>query len=134
MPPILAASVRSIPSRTAARDRRRRLWLAFFVVAASRRSSLAEKSVRSLTAAGMARVLPSTIEPDQAQSGNPGESARKATGIITYYNHQRYHESLGNLTPADVYFGRGPAILLERERIKRQTIAGRRLQHHAQAA
>ncbi len=44
------------------------------------------------------------------------------------------HESLSNLTPADVYFGRGEAILLERERIKRQTLARRRLLHHAQAA
>jgi putative transposase len=50
------------------------------------------------------------------------------------YNHRRYHESIGNLTPADVYFGRGQTILLERERIKRQTIAQRRLQHHRQAA
>ena len=41
---------------------------------------------------------------------------------------------LGNLTPADVYFGRGETILLERERIKRQTILHRRLQHHTQAA
>ncbi|HEX6010203.1 MAG TPA: IS3 family transposase, partial [Geminicoccaceae bacterium] len=47
-------------------------------------------------------------------------------------NHARAHESLSNL--ADVYFGRGEAILLERERIKRQTLASRRLQHHAQAA
>ena len=46
----------------------------------------------------------------------------------------RHHESHGNLPPADVYFGRGETILLERERIKRQTIANRRLQHHAQAA
>ena len=36
--------------------------------------------------------------------------------------------------PADVYFGRGPTILAERERIKRQTIANRRLQHRLQAA
>ena len=36
--------------------------------------------------------------------------------------------------PADVYFGRGQTILIERERIKRQTIANRRLLHHAQAA
>ena len=46
----------------------------------------------------------------------------------------RAHESLSNLTPADVYFGRREAILLERARIKRQTLASRRLQHHAQAA
>ena len=50
------------------------------------------------------------------------------------YNHRRYHESLGNLTPADVYCGRGQTILLQRERIKRKTIALRRLQHEQQAA
>ena len=46
----------------------------------------------------------------------------------------RYHESIDNLTPADVYFGRGPTIVAERKRIKRQTIANRRLQHRLQAA
>lgn len=40
----------------------------------------------------------------------------------------------GNLTPADVYFGRGETILRERARIKRQTLIDRRLRHHAQAA
>ena len=44
------------------------------------------------------------------------------------YNHCRYHESIDNLTPADVYFGRGQTILLQRERIKRQTITQRRFQ------
>ena len=42
MPPIRAASVRFIPSRTAASDNKRRLWLAFLVPAARRRSSAAE--------------------------------------------------------------------------------------------
>jgi hypothetical protein len=32
------------------------------------------------------------------------------------------------------YFGRGKTILIERERIKRQTIANRRLLHRRQAA
>ncbi len=64
----------------------------------------------------------------------PGDLEAQVRGFVEHYNHARYHESLGNLTPADVYFGRGPAILRERERIKRQTIASRRLQHHAQAA
>jgi len=38
------------------------------------------------------------------------------------------------VTPADVYFERGQTILLQRERIKRQTIAQRRWQHQRQAA
>jgi RNA-directed DNA polymerase len=37
-------------------------------------------------------------------------------------------------TPADVYFGRGPFILAERESIKRQAITNRRLQHRLRAA
>ena len=64
----------------------------------------------------------------------PGDLQRQIAAFVDHYNHGRYHESLGNLTPADVYVGRGEAILLEREKIKRQTIANRRLQHHAQAA
>jgi hypothetical protein len=60
--------------------------------------------------------------------------SRRRSAPREHYNHARAHESLNNLTPADVYFGRGEAILLERERIKRQTLARRRLLHHAQAA
>jgi transposase InsO family protein len=54
--------------------------------------------------------------------------------FVDYYNHQRYHESINNLTPADVYFGRGQAILNKRERIKQKTIETRRLQHRKFAA
>jgi putative transposase len=64
----------------------------------------------------------------------PGDLEAEIGAFITHYNHLRYHESLGNLTPADVYFGRGQTILIERERIKRQTIATRRLLHRRQAA
>ena len=49
--------------------------------------------------------------------------------FVEHYNHRRYHESLQNLAPADVYFGRGQTVLLQRERIKRDTIRKRRLQH-----
>jgi putative transposase len=54
--------------------------------------------------------------------------------FVDHYNHQRYHESLKNLTPAGVYFGRGQTILMKRERIKRDTIQNRRLQHQRKAA
>ena len=64
----------------------------------------------------------------------PGDLEQRIAAFVTHYNHDRYHESLENLTPADVYFGRGQAILEERNRIKRQTIANRRLQHQLQAA
>jgi putative transposase len=64
----------------------------------------------------------------------PGDLEAEIGAFITHYNHLRYHESLGNLTPADVYFERGQTILSERERIKRQTITNRRLLHRRQAA
>ena len=64
----------------------------------------------------------------------PGDLEAQIEAFVAYYNHQRYHESLGNLTPADVYVGRGSTILLERTRIKRQTLEQRRLQHRQNAA
>jgi transposase InsO family protein len=64
----------------------------------------------------------------------PGDLEAKIEAFVDHYNHHRYHESLNNLTPADVYFDRGKTILLERERIKRQTIQQRRLQHQTAAA
>ena len=59
----------------------------------------------------------------------PGDLEAQLGVFVEHDNHRRYHESLNNLTPADVYFGRGQTILLERERIKRKTIEHRRLQH-----
>jgi transposase InsO family protein len=64
----------------------------------------------------------------------PGDLEAQIEAFIDHYNHQRYHESLLNLTPADVYFGRGQTILLDRERIKRETIQQRRLIHQQHAA
>src|SRR5215470_14370108 len=60
----------------------------------------------------------------------PGDLEAQIAAFVDHYNHRRYHESIDNLTPADVYCGRGPTILAERQRIKRHTIANRRLQHH----
>ena len=59
----------------------------------------------------------------------PGDLDAQIDAFVGHYNHQRYHESLKNLTPADVYTGRGQTILLEREKIKRKTMKLRRLQH-----
>jgi putative transposase len=64
----------------------------------------------------------------------PGDLETQIDAFVEHYNHRRYHESLDNLTPADVYFERGQTILLQRERIKRKTIELRRLQHRRAAA
>jgi len=45
----------------------------------------------------------------------PGALEAEIAEFVEQYNHRRYHESLNNLTPADVYFGRAQTILLERE-------------------
>lgn len=60
----------------------------------------------------------------------PGELEDRIRSFIDYYNHERYHESLDNLTPADVYYGRGQKILDKRERIKLNTLAMRRQMHY----
>ena len=59
----------------------------------------------------------------------PGQLEQSIGEFVAYYNDCRYHESLENLTPADVYFGRRPAILKRREFIKRKTIEERRRLH-----
>ena len=64
----------------------------------------------------------------------PGDLERAVADFVQHYNHGRYHESLDNLTPADVYFGRGQRILNMRRQIKQKTITARRKLHFAQAA
>jgi transposase InsO family protein len=64
----------------------------------------------------------------------PGALEQAIEAFVEHYNHRRYHESLGNLTPADVYTGRGADILSERRKIKEETIRQRRLLNQRQAA
>jgi transposase InsO family protein len=64
----------------------------------------------------------------------PGDLKHAVANFVEHYNHRRYHESLDNLTPTDVYFGRATRILKWREEIKRRTIELRRRRHFNQAA
>jgi hypothetical protein len=61
----------------------------------------------------------------------PGEFHEHRQQFVSYYNHERYHESLDNLTPADVFYGRGERILEQRELIKQNTSAMRKQMHYA---
>ena len=59
----------------------------------------------------------------------PWELEQELSRFVDYYNNHRYHESLNNVTPADVYFGRNREILTKRDQIKRKTLALRRKQN-----
>lgn len=45
---------------------------------------------------------------------------------VHYYNKHRYHESLGNVTPDDVYYGRRGSIIKARDEKKKQTYLARK--------
>jgi len=47
---------------------------------------------------------------------------------VDYYNNRRYHESLKNVTSADVYYGRDREVLKRRKQIKQKTMLLRRKQ------
>jgi|TARA_B100001093_G_scaffold293924_1_gene280387 hypothetical protein len=64
----------------------------------------------------------------------PGDLEAQISAFVAHYNYQRDHESINNVTPADVYFGRDKAILKQRERIKRKTLKTRRLHHRQHAS
>jgi hypothetical protein len=51
----------------------------------------------------------------------PGDLEARIEAFVEHYNHQRYNESLNNVTPADAYFGRAETIIQQRERIKLST-------------
>ena len=58
---------------------------------------------------------------------SPAALSEAMERFVNYYNYQRYHEALGNVTPADVYFGRRATILAGREEVKLKSLAQRRL-------
>jgi transposase InsO family protein/transposase-like protein len=64
----------------------------------------------------------------------PGALEQAVEAFVEHYNHCRYHESLSNVTPADVYFGRHHDILSERRKTKEKTMILRRLINHVNAA
>ena len=64
----------------------------------------------------------------------PDELRAKLAEFVDYYNKQRYHEALGNVTPADVYFGRAKQIKIQRQEIKMKTLKERRKTNRRKSA
>jgi putative transposase len=61
----------------------------------------------------------------------PSELEDQIRLFVSYYNHDRYHEALGNVTPADVYYGRDQKIKARRDQIRKKTMRLRRAQNCA---
>jgi len=56
----------------------------------------------------------------------PSQLERAIADFVDYYNYRRYHKALGNVTPADVLYGRREEILERRKGVQIQTINRRR--------
>ena len=56
----------------------------------------------------------------------PNELEKAIADFVDYYNHRRYHIALGNVTPADVLYGRREEILKRRKEVQVATIGRRR--------
>jgi len=56
----------------------------------------------------------------------PSQLERAIADFVDYYNYHRYHKALGNVTPADVLYGRREEILECRKEVQIQTINRRR--------
>jgi hypothetical protein len=56
----------------------------------------------------------------------PEELNAALENFVHHYNYHRYHESLDNVTPSDVYYGKREQILKRREKIKQQSLLQRR--------
>jgi putative transposase len=56
----------------------------------------------------------------------PSQLEEAITAFVEYYNHRRYHEGLGDVTPYDVYTGKHLEIIQGRKEAKSRTLLKRR--------
>jgi putative transposase len=59
----------------------------------------------------------------------PWDLEEEIDKFVNYYNHERYHEGIQNLTPADVYAGKDKEIINKRDSTKKKTMQIRRRQN-----
>ena len=60
---------------------------------------------------------------------SPEELEWAVAQFVEHYNNHRYHESLKNLAPADVFHGNAEKILRQRAKIKQKTMKERRVKY-----
>ncbi len=60
---------------------------------------------------------------------SPEQLEQKLNEFVYYYNNKRYHESLQNLTPAEVYHGKAESKLKQRRMTKSRTLKARKKQY-----
>jgi transposase InsO family protein len=65
-------------------------------------------------------------EVNQLTYEAPSHLEQAIADFVDYYNYRRYHKALGNVTPADVLYGRREQILQRRKEVQIQTINHRR--------
>ncbi|MCA9467014.1 MAG: hypothetical protein KC563_01035 [Nitrospira sp.] len=66
---------------------------------------------------------------------SPGDLEREIGAFVSRYNERRYQESLNNLSPADVWYGQGQAILEGRRKLKIETLnLGKQLHYQEKTA
>ena len=65
-------------------------------------------------------------EVNQVPYEFPSQLEQAIASFVEYYNFHRYHKALGNVTPADVLYGRREQILQRRKEVQIQTINRRR--------
>jgi putative transposase len=56
----------------------------------------------------------------------PGQLEKAIADFVDYYNYRRYHKALGDVTPADVLYGRREEIIKRRREVRVQTINRRK--------
>ena len=57
---------------------------------------------------------------------SPDQLREAISRFVEYYNRERYHEALKNVTPDDVWFGRREAILRSRKQLQIRAMVARR--------
>jgi len=61
----------------------------------------------------------------------PGELKEAVKAFIEYYNYQRYHEGLGDVTPYDAYTGRHLEVIQRRKEAKNRALSARKSYNRA---